>query len=157
MAVKLIQRNGQLDYNLVVREVRSHAQLNHPHVVLFKRLGITQDLRYVYMVRGVVAAQRSALVDCLTAVWFGLVATKAAAAAAKLVCCPRVWCTLAVQVMEYADQGDLFRYIQRRGRLSEDDSRWFFQQIVIGLDYCHRRGVVNRDLKLENLLLRCVV
>jgi hypothetical protein len=50
----------------------------------------------------------------------------------------------------------MYRYIQQRGRLTEEDARWFFQQIIIGLDYCHRRGVVNRDLKLENLLLRCV-
>jgi hypothetical protein len=29
-------------------------------------------------------------------------------------------------------------------RLDEADARWFFQQLVIGLDYCHRMGVVNR-------------
>lgn len=41
-------------------------------------------------------------------------------------------------------------------RLSEGEARWFFQQIVVGLDYCHSRGVANRDLKLENLLLDSV-
>lgn len=39
-------------------------------------------------------------------------------------------------------------------RLKEAASRWFFQQLIIGLDYCHRRGVVNRDIKLENTLLQ---
>lgn len=31
--------------------------------------------------------------------------------------------------MEYADSGDLFKYIQQRPRLSEGDARWFFQQV----------------------------
>jgi serine/threonine-protein kinase SRK2 len=39
------------------------------------------------------------------------------------------------------------------GRLEESAARWVFQQLVIGLDFCHRKGVANRDLKLENLLL----
>ena len=33
-------------------------------------------------------------------------------------------------------------------------ARWFFQQLVIGADYCHKRGVANRDIKLENTLLQ---
>lgn len=58
--------------------------------------------------------------------------------------------------MEYAPGGDLFTYVTEKhpnGKLREDQARWVFQQLVIGLDYCHKRGVANRDLKLENLLL----
>jgi serine/threonine-protein kinase SRK2 len=58
--------------------------------------------------------------------------------------------------MEYASGGSLFTYVQRAVRLKEAAARWFFQQLVIGLDYCHRRGVVNRDIKLENTLLQMV-
>jgi len=56
-------------------------------------------------------------------------------------------------VMEYAAGGDLFNYVATRRGLSEDRARWFFQQLVVGVDYCHRRGVANRDIKLENTLL----
>ena len=56
-------------------------------------------------------------------------------------------------VMEFAAGGDMFQYVKARGGLDEGDARWFFQQLVIGLDYCHRMGVVNRDIKLENTLL----
>ena len=31
--------------------------------------------------------------------------------------------------------------------LQETASRWFFQQLILGLDYCHKRGVANRDIK----------
>ena len=55
--------------------------------------------------------------------------------------------------MEYASGGDLFAYVSSRGGLAEDDARFFFQQLAMGLDYCHRMGVVNRDVKLENTLL----
>ncbi len=37
--------------------------------------------------------------------------------------------------------------------VQEDEARWFFQQLIIGLDYCHQKGVVNRDMKLENTLV----
>eukprot|EP01043_Picozoa_sp_COSAG02_P063418 COSAG02_NODE_8986_length_2372_cov_1.330840_2_plen_307_part_00 len=56
-------------------------------------------------------------------------------------------------IMEYVSEGELFDYIVEKGRLSEDDGRKFFQQIISGVDYCHRRMVVHRDLKPENLLL----
>ena len=41
----------------------------------------------------------------------------------------------------------------KHGKLKEEDARRFFQQIISGVDYCHRHNVVHRDLKPENLLL----
>lgn len=58
-----------------------------------------------------------------------------------------------VLVMEYARCGDLFGYVYEQKGLPESESRWFFQQIVLALDYCHRMGVCLRDIKLENTLL----
>lgn len=57
--------------------------------------------------------------------------------------------------MEYCAGGDLQQYMQSRPgcRVPEDEARWLFQQLMVGLHYCHSRGVANRDLKLENLLL----
>ncbi|KAI5665675.1 hypothetical protein M9H77_15528 [Catharanthus roseus] len=62
-------------------------------------------------------------------------------------------------VMEYVKSGELFDYIVEKGRLQEDEARNFFQQIISGVEYCHRNMVVHRDLKPENLLLdsRCNV
>jgi len=56
-------------------------------------------------------------------------------------------------IMEYVKSGELFDYIVEKGRLGENEARHFFQQIVSGVEYCHRNMVVHRDLKPENLLL----
>uniref|UniRef100_A0A8C3NZ89 5'-AMP-activated protein kinase catalytic subunit alpha-1 n=1 Tax=Cyanoderma ruficeps TaxID=181631 RepID=A0A8C3NZ89_9PASS len=56
-------------------------------------------------------------------------------------------------VMEYVSGGELFDYICKNGRLDEEESRRLFQQILSGVDYCHRHMVVHRDLKPENVLL----
>lgn len=37
--------------------------------------------------------------------------------------------------------GELFDYIVEKGRLLEDEARHFFQQIVSGVEYCHRNMV----------------
>ncbi|KAI1719989.1 protein kinase domain-containing protein [Ditylenchus destructor] len=56
-------------------------------------------------------------------------------------------------IMEYVAGGELFDYIVKNGRLKTGEARRFFQQIISGVDYCHRHMVVHRDLKPENLLL----
>lgn len=56
-------------------------------------------------------------------------------------------------VMEYVPNGELFDYICNKGKLDEREARTFFQQIISGVDCCHRSKVVHRDLKPENLLL----
>lgn len=35
----------------------------------------------------------------------------------------------------------------------EAEARVVFQQLVLAVDYCHKMGVANRDIKLENVLL----
>lgn len=55
--------------------------------------------------------------------------------------------------MEYCNGGSLFNTVRTQRRLKESMARWFFQQLILAVDYTHRRGVANRDIKLENLLL----
>eukprot|EP00882_Tetradesmus_deserticola_P016165 GHRQ01017244.1.p1 GENE.GHRQ01017244.1~~GHRQ01017244.1.p1 ORF type:complete len:210 (+),score=71.23 GHRQ01017244.1:310-939(+) len=57
-------------------------------------------------------------------------------------------------VMEYASGRSLYEHLCQSGHFSETAARWFFQQLMIGLDYCHQRGVVNRDVKLNNMLVQ---
>ncbi|XP_052139725.1 serine/threonine-protein kinase SAPK4 [Oryza glaberrima] len=56
-------------------------------------------------------------------------------------------------VMEFAAGGELFDRICDRGRFSEDEARYFFQQLICGVSYCHHMQICHRDLKLENVLL----
>ncbi|GKV21211.1 hypothetical protein SLEP1_g31207 [Rubroshorea leprosula] len=56
-------------------------------------------------------------------------------------------------VMEYAAGGELFQRICNAGRFSEDEARYFFQQLISGVGYCHTMQICHRDLKLENTLL----
>lgn len=56
-------------------------------------------------------------------------------------------------VMEYAAGGELFERICNAGRFSEDEARFFFQQLISGVSYCHAMKICHRDLKLENTLL----
>lgn len=60
-------------------------------------------------------------------------------------------------IMEYASKGDLLEYINSRSGktpgIGEAKAKEFFKQLVAGLLHCHRRNVVHRDLKCENILL----
>lgn len=55
--------------------------------------------------------------------------------------------------MEYAENGELFDYVQRKQRLSELETKSIMFQIFLAVDNMHANGIVHRDLKLENVLL----
>ena len=56
-------------------------------------------------------------------------------------------------VLENIGGGELYDYLAEKGRLEEDEARRMFQQLIDGIDYCHSKDVIHRDLKLDNLLL----
>lgn len=43
--------------------------------------------------------------------------------------------------------GTLSCWLQMYG-MAEDQARTLFQQLLVALDYCHRLGVANRDIKV---------
>lgn len=79
----------------------------------------------------------------------------------------------AYLVLELAPEGELFNYIVRKQKLSENQTRKVFVQLFNGLKYLvsqssgsfnhlvtlltlfsqHDRGIVHRDIKPENILL----
>ncbi len=57
-------------------------------------------------------------------------------------------------IMELASGGELLKYVEDNGSIPEIDARRILLQIVNAISYCHNRGVVHRDLKLENVLFK---
>lgn len=49
--------------------------------------------------------------------------------------------------------GELFYLLKRVKRMNEADARFYFTEILYGLQYLHEKGIVYRDLKPENLLI----
>ena len=55
--------------------------------------------------------------------------------------------------MGYVSGESLAARLKRDGRLSADDTRRVLTDIAEALDYAHRRGVVHRDVKPDNILI----
>ncbi len=43
----------------------------------------------------------------------------------------------------------MFQHVTNKRGLSEDEARWFFQQLMLGLDYCHKMVGLGAPTKLR--------
>ena len=55
--------------------------------------------------------------------------------------------------MEFLDGGDLFFHIINDKKFSEERSRFYSAEVTLAFLFLHERGIVYRDLKLDNVML----
>lgn len=56
-------------------------------------------------------------------------------------------------ISEYLAGGELYDRILKMKRFSEKDAAKIIHQILLGLNYMHKKNIVHRDIKPENILL----
>jgi len=61
--------------------------------------------------------------------------------------------TKLFMVMDYVPGGELFGRLREEGRFSENRSRLYAAELLLGIGHLHHLGFVYRDLKPENILV----
>lgn len=56
-------------------------------------------------------------------------------------------------ILEYCHGKELFKYLQHKGKFTEEKAARYIKQITEAMHYLHEKNVIHRDIKPENLLL----
>jgi serine/threonine protein kinase len=51
--------------------------------------------------------------------------------------------------MDFCAGGELFYLLKKIGSMTEKEAKFYFAEIVIGLEYIHSRKIIYRDLKVR--------
>lgn len=56
-------------------------------------------------------------------------------------------------VMDFAAGGEIMWHLRQAAALSEEDARFYAAELLVALEYLHKRRILHRDIKPENVLL----
>ncbi len=56
-------------------------------------------------------------------------------------------------VMDLLTGGDLRYHICRQRKFTEEQTKFFICNIILGLEYIHNKRIIHRDIKPENLVM----
>lgn len=57
-------------------------------------------------------------------------------------------------VQEYLEGGDLSFLLRQKKKLHEEEAKMIMTDLVNGLEYLHRKLIIHRDIKPQNLILK---
>ena len=56
-------------------------------------------------------------------------------------------------IMPFINGGELYKIFQEKKRFEESVVKFYASQIIIGISKLHEKGIIHRDLKLENIMV----
>lgn len=59
-------------------------------------------------------------------------------------------------VTEFCPGGELLSFIVKERGINDWQAAYIMKQVLSAVNYCHQRGIVHRDLKVENILVKDV-
>lgn len=57
-----------------------------------------------------------------------------------------------IMIMEYCEGGELSQLVEDNEGITEMEARRIVKQIINAIEVCHLKGIIHRDLKLENVM-----
>ena len=56
-------------------------------------------------------------------------------------------------VMKFAKYGTILKHLQKKEKFTEEEIRTIMAQLLLAVDLMHRKNIIHRDIKPDNILL----